>query len=90
VGAHLKAITAADPDVELQYWRDRKGGVDLEVDYVVKTPTGLTGIEVKSGARGGDTPGLAAFVAAHPGANALTVGSGGMGLGEFFENEWVR
>ena len=89
VGAHLKAITAHDPGTALYYWRDRKRGVDYEVDYVLKTPAGLSAIEVKSGASKGDLSGLAAFASAHPGAQTLVVGTGGMALEEFFSNEWV-
>jgi len=89
VGAHLTAITRADAFTTLHYWRDRRGGRDLEVDYVLKTPQGLTAIEVKSGDHGGSLSGLAAFTSAHPGSRAIVVGAGGMSLEEFFENEWV-
>lgn len=89
VGAHLTAIVAGDPFARLHYWRDRVGGTDFEVDYVLVTPGGVTGLEVKSGAGGGPLAGLAAFARAHAGAGALVVGSGGMPLEEFFESTWV-
>jgi uncharacterized protein len=89
VGAHLIAIVAGDPATRLYYWRDRRGGADREVDYVLATPGGVTGIEVKSGERSGSISGLAAFAQGHPGAGTLLVGSGGMHLEEFFESEWV-
>jgi predicted AAA+ superfamily ATPase len=89
VGAHLTAIVAGDASTRLHYWRDRVGGIDLEVDYVLVTRSGVTGIEVKSGTPG-SMEGLAAFANAHPGAGTLVVGAGGMGLEEFFESRWVE
>lgn len=90
VGAHLTTMTRTDAFTSLHYWRDRRSGVDYEVDYVLKTAQGLIAIEVKSGAGGDALPGLAAFSLAHPGARTLVVGTGGLSLDEFFENEWVR
>ncbi len=89
VGAHLTAMVAGDASTRLHYWRDRVGGVVLEVDYVLVTRSGVTGIEVKSGAPD-SVKGLAAFVNGHPGAGTLVVGTGGMGLEEFFESRWVE
>lgn len=89
VGAHLKAITADDPDTTLYYWRDRRRGIDYEVDYVLKTPRGVSAIEVKSGDKAGGIAGLAAFSASYPGAQTLVVGANGMKLEEFFSNTWV-
>lgn len=89
VGAHLTAIVSGDPVTRLNYWRDRAGGTDYEVDYVLTTPHGVTGIEVKSGLDSGSLAGLAAFGRAHPGASTLVVGTGGMPLEEFFESQWV-
>lgn len=89
MGAHLNTMTRADSFTSLHYWRDRRAGVDLEVDYVLKTAQGLTAVEVKSGGGRGALSGLAAFSLAHPGAQTLVVGIGGMPLEEFFENEWV-
>lgn len=89
VAAHLIAMTRDDAHTTLHYWRDRRGGVDREVDYVIKTPRGLVGIEVKSGKSSGSLSGLAAFLLAHPEAQTLTIGAAGMPLEEFFENEWV-
>lgn len=89
VAAHLIAMTHEDAHTTLHYWRDRRRGVDHEVDYVIKTPHGLTGIEVKSGKSAGSLSGLAAFLLAHPEAQTLTIGTAGTPLEEFFENEWV-
>jgi hypothetical protein len=89
VGAHLTAIVTGDPVTRLYYWRGRVGGTDYEADYVLTTPEGVTGVEVKSGADAGSLAGLAAFGRSHPGAAALVVGAGGMPLEQFFESRWV-
>lgn len=89
VGAHLTSVAGGDPFTTLFYWRDRVGGVDYEVDYVLVSPGGVTGLEVKSGAGVGSLSGLAAFARTHAGASTLVVGSGGMPLEQFFESEWV-
>jgi predicted AAA+ superfamily ATPase len=88
-GAHLTAMVSGDPGTRLHYWRDRIGGIDYEVDYVLTTPSGVTGVEVKSGADYGSLAGLAAFGRAYPGAETLVVGTGGMPLQDFFESRWV-
>jgi hypothetical protein len=89
VGAHLVALAAGDSASELFYWRNRVRGVDYEVDYVLKTPSGLVGIEVKSATAPGALAGLAAFEQAHDGARTLLVGEGGLSLEQFFESAWV-
>jgi uncharacterized protein len=90
IGAHLVALSAGDPFTGLYYWRDRLRGVDLEVDYVLKTAKSLTGIEVKSGAEAGSLAGLAALSASRSGVQTLVVGTGGMPLDAFLQSEWVR
>ena len=81
VGAHLLNHLQGLP-YRVRYWR--RG--DDEVDFVVEAGAGVRAIEVKtSRARRG--PGLAAFLATHPGSRALIVGSGGMPLEEFFASD---
>ncbi len=74
IGAHL-----ANAGVDLFYWRDR----NLEVDWVARTPGGVTALEVKSGARRGALPGMAAFDRAHRPARRLLVGADGIDLETF-------
>jgi hypothetical protein len=64
---------------ELFYWRNR----NREVDFVVKSGSKLTAIEVKSGRRRDALPGLAAFIDTHPGARPLLVGGDGITLEDF-------
>ncbi len=81
VGAHLYATR--DPRAEVLYWRDR----GKEVDFVVQRGEQLTAIEVKSGPRGNDLPGMAAFEAAHGPARKLLVGGDGTPLNAFLSAE---
>lgn len=84
VGAHLWA--QRDPRVEVLYWRDR----GKEVDFVVQRGKGLTAIEVKSGPRRDDLPGLAAFEQAHGPARKLLIGGDGTPLDRFLASgEWA-
>lgn len=78
VGAHLLNHLHG-PGHRICYWRTG----DLEVDFVVKTPTALWAIEVKSG-RTRPAGGLQAFVAGHPGARPLILGKSGVSLESFF------
>jgi hypothetical protein len=78
VGAHLLNHING-PAHRVCYWRTG----DLEVDYVVRTPAGVWGVEVKSG-RTRAAGGLAAFLKAHPGARPVIVGTGGIPLEDFF------
>jgi predicted AAA+ superfamily ATPase len=78
VGAHL-ANAEAIGDCELFYWRDGHH----EVDFVVRTPAGLSAIEVKSSRRRDRLPGMAAFTAAFPSARRLLVGADGISLEDF-------
>jgi predicted AAA+ superfamily ATPase len=77
VGAHLFA--RRDPRAEILYWRDR----GREVDFVVERGRNLTAIEVKSGRRRDDLPGMAAFAAAHNPDRTLLVGADGTPLDAF-------
>jgi len=75
-------------DVELFYWR--KG--NREVDFVLKRGDLITTIEVKSGYRKMNLPGLKAFTAEFGRARKLLVGSEGIPLEEFLltpVNHWV-
>jgi hypothetical protein len=63
----------------LQWWREGTH----EVDFVVENPDAVWALEVKSG-RATHTPGLEAFRTRYPRSRSLIVGSGGMGLEEFF------
>ena len=78
VGAHLLNHLAGFP-YSLYYWRNR----GLEVDFVVKTPKDIWGIEVKSG-RPGNPKGSSEFLKSHPGARIMMVGPQGMALEDFF------
>ena len=77
VGAHL--LAARDPRAEVLYWRER----GKEVDFVVQRGNRLTAIEVKSGRRRDDLPGMAAFEKAHGPARKLLVGGDGTPLEAF-------
>jgi len=78
VGAHLlNHLTGLFYSV--YYWR-YKG---LEVDFVVKTPKHLWGIEVKSG-NPRNPKGISGFLKQYPEARTMIVGSQGMALEEFF------
>ena len=78
VGAHLLNHLMDFP-YSVYYWR-YKG---LEVDFVVKTPKRIWGIEVKSG--GPKNPkGISEFRKHYPEARTMIVGPQGMALEEFF------
>jgi predicted AAA+ superfamily ATPase len=81
VGAHLlNHLTGLSHTV--YYWRYR----GLEVDFVVKTPKCLWGIEVKSG-NARNPKGISEFLKHYPKARTLVVGTQGMGLEEFFRTD---
>lgn len=80
VGAHLANAAGAGPST-VYYWRER----NREVDFVVRTGSRLTAIEVKSGRAPDAHPGMAAFTAAFKPARSLLVGGNGIGLQEFLE-----
>ncbi len=87
VGAHL-ANAAAAGDCELFYWRDR----GKEVDFVVKTGSRLTAIEVKSGRAPQAHAGTAAFSAAFKVKRTLLVGADGLSIEDFLSrpvSQWL-
>jgi len=83
VGANLLARTRAS-HVPVYYWRLKKGGADMEVDYVVELGDSIRAIEVKSGVNSGRLVGLEAFRKAF-GVRVHTelVGPGGTSLDAF-------
>jgi hypothetical protein len=74
VGAHLANTLSGR--IELTWWRERSH----EVDYVLSSPPTLRAIEVASGRRKPQLPGLREFVKAHPQASPLLVGAQGLPL----------
>jgi len=78
VGAHLVAGLAGT-GASVTYWRERH----REVDFVVERGDSLVAIEVKSGRRTRELPGLDDFRARHPRARPLLVGADGVPLEEF-------
>lgn len=80
VGAYLIARSATD-GFEVFWWRDR----DLEVDFVLKSGTALTAIEVKSGRV--SKSGMGAFCKAHPNARPLVVGDANTSVEAFLRGE---
>jgi hypothetical protein len=80
VGAHLLNHLSEVP-YSVYYWR-HKG---FEIDYVVKTPKQIWGIEVKSG-KPKNPKGIPGFLKMYPKARTMIVGSEGMPLEEFFRS----
>jgi uncharacterized protein len=80
VGAHL--VAGRSPQAQVLYWRDR----GREVDFVVERGKELVAIEVKSGRRRDDLPGLTAFERAFGPARKLLVGGDGTPLEAFLVN----
>lgn len=83
VGAHL-CNNLKPMEFSLTYWRE---GIH-EVDYVVTHGTEIWAIEVKSG-RSGRVSGLSQFRKRYPTAKPLLVGTSGIPLEEFFEQNPV-
>lgn len=83
-GAHLLAL-ARPLHLDVNYWRKKRGGQDVEVDYVVATNADIRAIEVKTALENGAFVGLEAFRSEF-GDRVRTqlVGPGGTGLEEFF------
>ena len=77
VGSHILNSTSG-LRYTLYYWR--KG--DLEVDYILRSPSGVWAIEVKSG-RARSTRGMQAFLRSYPRARPFVVGEGGLPLEVF-------
>ena len=80
VGAHL-VNRGTGHGVEVFYWRDGNMGVD----FVVRVGTRATAIEVKSGARPRQRPGLDAFAKRYAGARTVLIGGSGVGVQAFLE-----
>ena len=88
IGAHL-ANAAAVGECELFYWRDR----GREVDFVIRSGSRLTAIEVKSGCAPQAHPGSEAFAAAFKVRRKLLVGSDGITVGDFLSRpvtDWLK
>ena len=85
VGAHL-ANRGALEGVDIYYWRDGNN----EVDFVLRKGNSLTAVEVKSGQKRLGSNGLTAFKERYPRAKPLIVGTGGIGLKEFFETPLLK
>ncbi|MFO8090815.1 MAG: ATP-binding protein [Desulfatiglandaceae bacterium] len=81
VGAHLLNHLGGIP-YSVYYWRHK----NLEVDFVVKTPKQMWGIEVKSG-KPKNPKGIAGFLRMYPDARTLTVGSEDMPVETFFRTD---
>jgi len=81
VGAHLLNHLTGIP-YSVYYWRHR----GFEIDFIVKTPKKLWGIEVKSG-RPKHPKGVSEFLKSYPDAKILIIGSQGMSLEEFFRTD---
>ncbi|MSU24262.1 MAG: ATP-binding protein [Opitutus sp.] len=79
VGATLLSTAEAE-GWTVSYWRER----DLEVDFVVETPTELFAVEVKSG-RSDRAAGLAAFLRRYPEALPVVIGDDGIPVEQFFQ-----
>lgn len=82
IGAHLWATR--DPRTELLYWRHR----GREVDFVLSRGDSLTAIEVKSGRRRNDLPGMSAFESAHGPTTKLLLGGDGTPIDAFLLSEY--
>lgn len=78
VGAHLKNHLR-DLSCQLYYWR-HKG---MEVDFVVKSPQHIYGIEVKSG-KSQRLLGMSAFRREHPDMKPIIIGPGHIEFEAFF------
>ncbi len=88
IGAHL-ANAAAVGECELFYWRDR----GQEVDFVVRSGSRLTAIEVKSGRAPQTHPGTEAFAAAFKVRRKLLLGDDGISVEDFLSRpvaDWLK
>jgi uncharacterized protein len=82
VGAHLLArhLGHSSSSPSIHYWRD---GLN-EVDFVLRDKSELFAIEVKSGHKERQAPGLDAFCKQFPSGRPQVVGTGGIGLEHWF------
>ena len=88
VGAHL-VNSSRGRNIELFYWLER----NQEVDFVLRTGTSVTAIEVKSGRKKERLTGMEAFSRAFQVKRQLLVGSGGIPVDEFLSapvETWVK
>ena len=88
IGAHL-ANAAAVGECELFYWRDR----GQEADFVVRSGSRLTAIEVKSGRAPQAHPGTEAFAAAFKVRRKLLLGDDGIRVQDFLSRSvaaWLK
>ncbi len=85
VGAELLArhLEHSSTQPLIHYWRN---GQD-EVDYVLRRQGELFAYEVKNGANPGNARGLDAFSKLNPGCRPLVLGTGGLPLLTWFEND---
>ncbi len=75
-------------DIEVYYWTAR----NHEVDFVLRRRKHLAGIEVKSGSRKDNLPGMTQFAKEFPVTRTWLVGADGIPLEEFFltpVSEWL-
>jgi predicted AAA+ superfamily ATPase len=88
VGAHL--VNAAQRgDIELFYWR----AANREVDFIVRRGRRITAIEVKSGRRRDELPGMTAFAEAFKPNRSLLVGGDGISIETFLSEpveKWLE
>jgi hypothetical protein len=87
VGAHL-ANAAQRGDIELFYWR----AGNHEVDFVIRKGRRLVAIEVKSGRRRDQLPGITAFAHAFQPDRCLLVGGDGISVERFLSEpveKWI-
>jgi predicted AAA+ superfamily ATPase len=88
VGATL-ANGLVGKNIDLFYWSSR----NREVDFVISRGDTLASIEVKSGRRKGNLPGVEAFSREFKVKRKILVGSQGIALGDFLltpPEEWVK
>ena len=74
VGAYLIARSECE-GFEVMWWREG----NKEVDFVIRSESALTAIEVKGGAESGQS-GMASFLDEHPEAKRLVVGGADAGV----------
>ncbi len=87
VGSHL-VNSGAGHGVEVFYWREG----NEEVDFIIRKGARVTAIEVKSGSRRMNRPGLAAFAKRYTTARTVTVGLPELSLQQFLEtplSQWL-
>lgn len=88
VGAHLVNATQRG-DIELFYWR----AANREVDFIVRRGRRITAIEVKSGRRRDELPGMTAFAEAFKPNRSLLVGGDGISIETFLSEpveKWLE